>query len=44
MSVAALEMAPVEMVPVCLIDVDGKNLRREKGDVSVTSPPRSDPG
>jgi ParB/RepB/Spo0J family partition protein len=34
MSVAALEMAPVEMVPVCLIDVDGKNLRREKGDVS----------
>jgi len=34
MSVAALEMAPVEMVPVALIDVDGKNLRREKGDVS----------
>jgi ParB family chromosome partitioning protein len=27
-------MAPVEMVPVSLIDVDGKNLRREKGDVS----------
>jgi ParB family chromosome partitioning protein len=34
MSVTALEMAPVEMVPVSLIDVDGKNLRREKGDVS----------
>ena len=34
MSVAALEMAPVEMVAVSLIDLDGKNLRREKGDVS----------
>ena len=34
MSVAARQMAQVEMVPVALIDVDGKNLRREKGDVS----------